>query len=163
MSGLIVYHGGTQTVEKPLCKIGRKNLDFGEGFYVTDIHSQAVSWAKNTALKRRETPVVNIYSLDKESVLKDFRCKIFTLYDADWLNFIVENRSGHNAAKSFDYVEGGIANDRIIDTVNLYMSGLIDFEAALKRLSEHQPNIQICILNQKIIDNYLTNNDTERI
>jgi hypothetical protein len=52
MSGLIVYHGGTQTVEKPLCKIGQKNLDFGEGFYVTDIHSQAVSWAKNTALKR---------------------------------------------------------------------------------------------------------------
>ncbi|MBQ3655473.1 MAG: DUF3990 domain-containing protein [Bacteroidales bacterium] len=163
MSGLIVYHGGTEIIDKPLCKIGRKNLDFGQGFYITNIRTQAVSWAQNIALKRGESPILNVYNLNKDGVLKNFRCKIFTAYDAEWLDFIVENRMGHNAAKNFDYVEGGVANDRIIDTVNLYISGIIGNETALKRLSEHQPNNQMCILNQKIIDNYLVYNGTKNI
>lgn len=33
-----VYHGSTQTVEYPLVGVGRENLDFGKGFYVTDIY-----------------------------------------------------------------------------------------------------------------------------
>lgn len=160
MSGLVVFHGGTDVIEKPLCKVGRKNLDFGQGFYVTNMRSQAVSWAQNIALKRGEKPVLNVYDLDKEEVLQKFRCKIFTAYDAEWLDFIVANRTGHNVAKDFDYVEGGVANDRIIDTINLYIAGLMDYDKALKRLSEHQPNNQICILNQTIIDNYLTYNGT---
>ena len=163
MSGLVVFHGGTDVIEKPLCKVGRKNLDFGQGFYVTNMRSQAVSWAQNIALKRGENPVLNVYNLDKEEVLQKFRCKIFTAYDAEWLDFIVANRTGHNVAKNFDYVEGGVANDRIIDTINLYIAGLMDYDKALKRLSEHQPNNQICILNQTIIDNYLTYNGTRNI
>ena len=163
MSGLVVFHGGTDVIEKPLCKVGRKNLDFGQGFYVTNMRSQAVSWAQNIALKRGENPVLNVYNLDKEEVLQKFRCKIFTAYDAEWLDFIVANRTGHNVAKDFDYVEGGVANDRIIDTIHLYIAGLMDYDKALKRLSEHQPNNQICILNQTIIDNYLTYNGTRNI
>ena len=31
---IVVYHGGTDVVEHPLCKVGRANLDFGQGFYV---------------------------------------------------------------------------------------------------------------------------------
>lgn len=30
MSEIIVYHGGTEKVEHPTCKYGRRNLDFGE-------------------------------------------------------------------------------------------------------------------------------------
>ena len=30
-----VYHGSTQAVEYPLVGVGRENLDFGKGFYVT--------------------------------------------------------------------------------------------------------------------------------
>ena len=36
-----VYHGTTDKVENPICAFGRKNLDFGQGFYVTDIREQA--------------------------------------------------------------------------------------------------------------------------
>lgn len=35
-----VYHGSVYTIEQPLANIARKNLDFGEGFYVTDIKSR---------------------------------------------------------------------------------------------------------------------------
>lgn len=36
-----VYHGSTQVVKCPLAGIGRENLDFGKGFYVTGIYAQA--------------------------------------------------------------------------------------------------------------------------
>lgn len=55
----------------------------------------------------------------------------------------------------YDIIEGGVANDRVIDTVELYTIGILDKASALGRLSEHQPNHQICILNQEILDRYL--------
>ena len=41
---ITVYHGGTQTVERPVCMFGRENLDFGRGFYVTPLLKQASDW-----------------------------------------------------------------------------------------------------------------------
>lgn len=46
---IIVYHGGTEIVENPMCAFGRKNLDFGQGFYVTDIKEQAVKFIRTYA------------------------------------------------------------------------------------------------------------------
>lgn len=39
---ITVYHGGTERVDVPICRLGRENLDFGRGFYVTDIKEQLV-------------------------------------------------------------------------------------------------------------------------
>lgn len=49
---MILYHGSHTAVEKPLAKAGRKNLDFGQGFYLTSIESQAKEWAKVVASRR---------------------------------------------------------------------------------------------------------------
>lgn len=163
MSNLIVYHGGTEEVKTPICKFGRPNLDFGQGFYVTNLRDQAVSWALQTANRRKQPPVLNVYYLDRDAVLSEFRCKIFHAYDEDWLGFIVASRKGESVAAKYDYIEGGVANDRVVDTVNLYMAGLMDLNTALARLSEHQPNNQMCLLNQTIVDKYLIFNGTETI
>jgi len=40
-----LYHGSNIAVEKPLALAGRKNLDFGKGFYTTRIKSQAQKWS----------------------------------------------------------------------------------------------------------------------
>lgn len=163
MSNLIVYHGGTEEVKTPICKFGRPNLDFGQGFYVTELRNQAVSWALQMADRRKQPPVLNVYFLDRDAVLSEFHCKIFHAYDEDWLGFIVASRKGENVAAKYDYIEGGVANDRVVDTVNLYMAGLMDLNTALARLSEHQPNNQMCLLNQTIVDKYLIFNGTETI
>lgn len=163
MSGIIVYHGGTEVVKTSICRFGRPNLDFGQGFYVTNLREQAVSWALQMADRRKQQPVLNVYCIDRETILSKFRCKIFHAYDEDWLGFIVASRKGENVAADYDYIEGGIANDRVIDTVNLYMAGLMDLDTALARLSEHQPNNQMCLLNQEIVDKHLTFNGTEAI
>lgn len=35
-----VYHGATQEISAPLVHVGRENLDFGKGFYITDIRNR---------------------------------------------------------------------------------------------------------------------------
>lgn len=50
---------------------------------------------------------------------------------------------------------GGIADDRIYNTIELYKDNLIGKDEALKRLQYYKPNHQICIINQEIIDKYL--------
>ena len=37
MDKIEVYHAGTDRVERPDCRHGRVDLDFGQGFYLTDI------------------------------------------------------------------------------------------------------------------------------
>lgn len=152
---ITVYHGATEIVKAPLCKIGRSKLDFGQGFYVTDLKEQAIKWAQALADKRGEKPLLNIYQLDKEAILSEARCKIFTAYDKDWLDFIVGNRQGKDLAKDYDYVEGGIANDRVIDTIKFYIGKVMDEASTLRQLAFHKPNNLICILNQELINKYL--------
>lgn len=163
MSEIIVYHGGTEIVEHPICRFGRRNLDFGQGFYMTDIRQQAIDWAMLMADRRKKEPVLNLYRLNHDAILANAHCKVFKAYDQDWLEFIVASRQGRDIAKNFDYIEGGVANDRVVDTVNLYMLGLMDIDTALGRLSQHQPNNQMCLLNQEITDKYLTFDGTESI
>lgn len=150
---LTVYHGATDVVSSPICAFGRPRLDFGQGFYVTDIKEQAIRWAKTMSGKRSLPPVLNIYTLNRELILLEGKHKIFTSYDAEWLDFIVANRRGENLASEYDYIEGGIANDRVIDTVNLYIQGLIDSATALQQLAFYKPNNQICLINQSLTDN----------
>lgn len=55
----------------------------------------------------------------------------------------------------YDLVEGGVANDNVIDTVEDYENGIITAEQALGQLRYKAVNHQICILNQEIVDKYL--------
>lgn len=160
---IIVFHGGTERIEKPIANAGRPNLDFGLGFYVTDVRSQAEDWAKKVANHRNKKPIVNNYELNRESIITEFKCKIFYDYDGEWLDFIVSSRLGKEPWKSYDYIEGGVADDRVVDTINLYMADLMTREKALERLSEHRPNNQMCLLSQELTNKYLRFNGTDEI
>lgn len=144
---ITVYNGGTQTVERPVCMLGRENLDFGRGFYVTPLLKQASDWASATAKRRNSSALINVYSLDREAVIKEGKCRIFNAYDHEWLDFIVTSRRGLNPAAPYDYIEGGVANDRVIDTINLYMAGLMDSDTALPAQTcdapAKQPNLPV--------------------
>ena len=63
--------------------------------------------------------------------------------------------------KLYDIVEGGVANDNVIDTVEDYENNIITAEQALGQLRYKKVNHQICILNQEIIDKYLTFKNSE--
>lgn len=152
---ITVFHGSIMEVSKPLVALGRLNLDFGQGFYVTDLREQAERWATRIATRRMEKPVLNVYEYDVDAAKRDYCYLKFDAYDKAWLDFIVANRMGKMEWKDYDVVEGGVANDNVIDTVEDYMRGRMSAEAALVELSKHRPNNQFCILNQEIIDQYL--------
>ncbi|MBR5687413.1 MAG: DUF3990 domain-containing protein [Prevotella sp.] len=150
-----VYHGSTAVIKHPITAVGRQRLDFGQGFYVTDIQSQAESWADRMRRIREEEGIVNVYELDMGKVKTTFRYYHFDSYDNDWLQFIVANRMGRDV-EMYDVIEGGVANDRVIDTIEAYMANLMPLETALSELSRHQPNNQLCITCQKVIETCMT-------
>ncbi len=152
---LTVYHGSAHRVEKPLALVGRPNLDFGQGFYLTDIRSQAENWGRRIGERQGLSSILNIYALDIDLALKKYRYLKFEEYDKQWLDFIVASRIGNQPWKEYDWIEGGIANDRVIDTIEAYMIGNITIDMALGQLASHRPNNQICLLNQQLIDECL--------
>ena len=116
-----VYHGSTIAIEHPIAAAGRRLLDFGQGFYVTDIKMQADSWAELMQRIREEAGIVNVYELDMDRVKATFLYYRFEHYDNEWLQFIVANRMGRKDVEYYDVVEGGVANDRVIDAVEFYL------------------------------------------
>lgn len=151
-----IYHGGTETVLHPKVDAGRPGLDFGCGFYTTKILTQAQKWADRASRQLSEPAVVNVYSFDEGKAQEEYRKLCFEAYDLEWLQFIVKCRKGFDPSDEYDYVEGGVANDRVVDTVEGFINGTIDAEHALNELSKYQPNHQICFLNQSLVDKYVS-------
>ena len=154
-----LFHGSYTEVASPLVKLGRAKVDFGQGFYLTMLQSQAEAWAK-TISERRKTgtqAVVSAFSLDMDGVkAANYRIKTFETYDLEWLEYVIDCRKGGNLQNQYDLVEGGVANDNVIDTVEDYENGIITAEQALGQLKYKAVNHQLCILNQAIVDKYLT-------
>lgn len=153
-----LFHGSYIAVTAPFVKLGRKKVDFGQGFYLTKLRSQAQSWAETVAERKGKNvrPVLSIYSIDIDSIKANgYRVKIFEAYDLEWLEYVIDCRRGGSMQLLFDLVEGGVANDNVIDTVEDYENGIITADQALGQLKYKKVNHQICILNQEIIDNHL--------
>lgn len=155
---LTVYHGSVCPVENPLAGVCRPNLDFGVGFYVTDIRAQAERWALRVAdIRDHSAAWLSVYQLDRMRWMADtgYRCLHFEAYDAAWLDFVTACRSGHTLWQEYDLIEGGIADDRVVRVIDLYLRGDYTREEALMRLIHQEPNNQICIVNQEIINRHL--------
>lgn len=51
----------------------------------------------------------------------------------------------------YDLVVGGVANDKVFNTVELFFDGLIDKAEAIKRLRYEKPNVQICFRTERAL------------
>jgi hypothetical protein len=96
--------------------------------------------------------MLNIFSLDDER--ENCTYKVFNSYDGEWLDFVMACRKGLPHV-TFDIIEGGIADDQVFNTVDLYFSGIYTREQALNQLQYTKPNRQICITSQYVLDKYL--------
>lgn len=156
-----LYHGSSVVVKHPLVNIGRKDLDFGPGFYLTPLYEQAAKWAiRIKTIRHTKEAIVNSYKFIPS---EGYKIKVLDAYDKEWLDFIVDSRAGKQPWKDYDIIEGGVADDRVIDAVEAYINGYADVEHTLSKLIYHKPNYQICILNQGIVDNNLQYLSYERI
>lgn len=157
---MIVYHTSYVIVEHPDVAYSREYLDFGKGFYLTPLREQAVKYAQRFLLRGKKA-YLNTYQLDDE-LLADFKGITFESYDEAWLDFVGKCRKGEKPIDA-DYVKGGVADDKVFTTIDLYFAGELNKMEALKRLVYEKPNWQICLSNQKVIEESLRFIQSEEI
>ena len=146
---MILYHGSFLEIAKPDLVHSRPNVDFGRGFYVTPLHEQAEKWCGK--FKRRgKDGIISRYEYD-ESRKVELKILKFDSYSEEWLDFILNCRSGKDST-NYDLVVGGVANDKVFNTVELFFDGLIDKMEAINRLRYEKPNLQICFRTEKALD-----------
>lgn len=131
-----LYHTGKEEIRIPDVRHGRKNADFGQGFYLTPDKEFALRWAGRDA-------VINEYELDTEGLA----VHRFTR-SREWFDYIFRNRRMQDPLKA-DVVIGPIANDTIYDTFGIIGSGLLDPDDALSLLLIGPEYIQAALKSEK--------------
>lgn len=149
---MIIFHTSTIAIPIPDIVHSREGLDFGKGFYCTALLEQAKAYGQRFSFKGM-TPILNEYLLDDNYVQAN--TKRFEYYDEEWLDFIVANRKLLPVTSEYDIIEGGVADDKIFRTIDLFLTGDIPKSEALQRLKYEKPNHQICFKSQQAIDKYL--------
>ena len=154
-----LYHSSNMIVDKPDASHSRNYLDFGRGFYLTSIYEQAERYAQR--FKRRgQQAWLNTYELTDN--LAQWNVKRFDAYDKEWLDFVSRCRAGEDVG-DYDMVIGGIANDRVIITLDRYFAREISQDETLGLLRFEKPNIQYCIRSDRMLNNCLTYIESKQI
>jgi len=142
-----VYHGSYTAIETIDFSFSRKRRDFGRGFYVTRLFSQAEYWAARKGDDHDTEGVVTVFDFD-EDVFEDDTLKIlrFDGYSEAWFDFIVLNRLNKKEQPTHDYdiVEGPVADDDIATRVYDYLAKKVSKKQFLNELSHKTPTHQIC-------------------
>ena len=137
---MILYHTSDRDIQRPDIHYGRKNADFGQGFYLTPNRDFAYRWA-------RENAVVNEYEFDEAGLdIRRFS------RSAEWFEYIFHNRRLQDSLTA-DAVVGPIANDTIFDTLGVISSGFLRPEEALRLLLIGPEYIQVAIKTEKAAAN----------
>ena len=147
-----LYHASTLCIKKPDVLHSRDKLDLGRGFYLTGIREQAIRYAERFTRRGKEA-FINEYELDDDT--PNFVVKSFPSYDEERLDYVAVCRKGEQPQQTYDAVSGGVANDKVFNTVDLYFAGVISKDEALGRLKYEKPNHQLCILNGQMLDRHL--------
>lgn len=138
---MIVYHGGSQIVSTPDLLHSRKAVDFGAGFYVTPIFDQAKRWCEKRKRANGEA-AISQYDFD-EAAATGLKVLRFKSYSVRWLDFIVKCRAVQDDS-DWDIVIGGVANDKVFDTLEAFFDGFATKSQTIRKLRMAIPNLQIC-------------------
>jgi len=146
---MILYHGGTEIIEKPVIRSSLTGRDFGTGFYCTDIRSQAEKWALRQGRVRKKPAVLNLYEFEMDQAKQNLNWNIFKDYAIEWLEMVIKCRKDPNIIHEFDIVYGKIANDDVGETVQAVLDGLMPPDFALQKLVFMPANNQYCFCTEK--------------
>ncbi len=87
MSNLILYHGSTEIIEKPIYGKGKTYNDYGRGFYCTEHLELAKEWACNEDIDG----FANKYEINMENLkVLDLSSDDYTILH--WLAILIKNR-----------------------------------------------------------------------
>ena len=143
---LKLYHGSNVAIDKIDLSMGHINKDFGKGFYLTTLLNQAKEMAKRKANQYLDAkPVVTAFLFD-EAVLKsgELNVKVFSKVSEEWAMFILQNRKASRTGFKHDYdiVVGPIADDGVVQQLDLFEMGIITLPQLVDTLRYRDLNDQ---------------------
>ena len=139
-----LYHG--TNIDFGVIDLAKSNKykDFGQGFYLTDIRSQAEELAVKKSRLFGGYPVIQEYAFD-ESMLDSNELKVlkFDSPTTEWAEFIFKNRNRDaNFKHDYDIVMGPIADDGVAYLLGRYEEGTLSIEELTKKLDYKKLNSQ---------------------
>lgn len=159
-----LYHGSTEIIQHPALEKGRKNNDYGKGFYCTE----SIELAKEWACQRNSNGYANEYELetDKLSILDLTKHDWSILH---WLSILLENRTFYltpiqQEAKSYllkhynidyslyDLIVGYRANDSYFTFASNFLNNEITLSQLEHAMKLGELGIQIVLKSQKAFD-----------
>ena len=158
---ITIYHGSKQIVEVPTFGLGKKNNDFGLGFYCTESDDLAKEWAVSSL----QNGFANRYLLDTEYM------KVLNLNSPDytilnWIAVLVEHRLfsiktpvARRAKRylidnfainvnAFDLITGYRADDSYVDYAESFLNNGISVEQLARAMRLGKLGEQIVIKSQ---------------
>ena len=162
---IIVYHGSSKIIEKPILGMGNPNNDYGLGFYCTENEELAKEWACSS----ESDGYANKYSLD----LTDLSVLSLTNGEyniLNWLFVLLENRqfriSGDIATqakeyifdnfaidyKKYDVIKGYRADDAYFSFANAFLNNTISVSQLEKAMVLGKLGEQVVAISQKAFD-----------
>ena len=146
---LLLYHGTAADFEQISLSKSHNRRDFGIGFYTTILEKQAKEWGYRLSLREKKKQYYVYQYIFRES--DNLRVKRFNALDKEWLEFIKENRSKGGLQHSYDVVIGPVADDNTMETVQLYLTGILTANEAVERLKYNQVNNQVSFHTEKAL------------
>ncbi len=158
---ITIYHGSKQIVEVPTFGLGRKNNDFGLGFYCTESNDLAKEWAVSSL----NDGFSNRYTLDTEYLnTLNLNSPNYTILN--WIAVLVEHRlfsiktpiarrakqyliehCGVNV-NAFDLITGYRADDSYFDFAEAFLNNAITVEQLSRAMRLGKLGEQIVIKSQ---------------
>ena len=119
-------------------------------FYTTILEEQAGEWAYRLSLRNH----TKIYYVMKFLFTENDGLKIkrFDSLNKEWLEFIKKNRSIGGLQHDYDIVIGPLADDNTMETVQLYVAGILSADEAVNRLRYSKVNNQISFHTKKALE-----------
>lgn len=83
--------------------------------------------------------------------VKGLNVRHFDALTLEWLDFIKENRTNGKYKHPYDVVIGPVADDNTMETVQLYIAGILTPEESVSRLRYSKINNQISFHTEKAL------------
>lgn len=164
---IIVYHGSSKVIEKPVFGMGNPNNDYGLGFYCTE----SIELAKEWACSSDGDGYANKYSLDLNGL------SVLSLTSGEynilnWLFVLLENRQFrivgdvakqakqyifNNFAieyKNYDIIKGYRADDSYFAFANAFLNNTISVSQLEKAMVLGKLGEQVVAMTQKAFNSF---------
>ncbi len=163
---LTLFHGSEMIVRSPALALGKKNNDYGQGFYCTQDQELACEWA----CKNRHDGYANRYVLDLTGL------SVLNLLDArysilNWIALLLANRTfsiqddvASSAReyllenflvdlKPYDVVIGYRADDSYFSYAQSFVSNALSLRSLSRAMKLGQLGVQVALVSERAFSN----------